>query len=683
MSNTDPGSAQEMNSSNHSNTSSTQLQLFLFRPSISLHLQHTNFQSTLNCRDRGHLNSNEKDNCILQENGRYSKYSHCSDYYNNPIDCESEIFGRESVPLPPLSVLSPFYFVHEKVLTNMELCLEPTVLSCSYDCFNNYFYTGENCGREGREGREEEERERERDGKEGEGRNDLDKWSKSPNIQKNRKNSAGATLHSTSSQSTTESVSSSSSSIFNIFSSRPKGSQRPQSLSLSKPVVATTAARRRGSFGTGTLSSNSLNTQGLGQGQGQGQKSGQIPSRNASYGNSMTEEGASSNDNNNIINNNNKWELDSQKSNSNSNNKNNNYDIDYNNNDNKHGNNGNNNSNVINNSKRYHNDVPSLTALRMVLTASDYPISPPIFPLGGSHRKESVGSNSASASTSCLSVCGGDDYSGYSVNYNYNNYGSNSNSSSYSNINANNNNNNNNSIDINNIKYMQKNLKRGHSGLFNIKTNAPTGTRTRGSISSSANNSTHGFGGGSVGYGLSDVNMGISGNFDNLSVCSDVQRQNNAFRSVSTDANLYVPLFACLEDGLGHGDSSENILCLLHSALLLKAGIMNNNGNENDLTGGEGDRDREGGGGGGDSLIDYEDGDRDSILDTESIASSTQYWEEKGLAGLGLGFGSSFFAAVVGAGTSWMSSSGKSDSRKGNILLSQQTLLNHPSPPGT
>ena len=118
----------------------------------------------------------------------------------------------------------------------------------------------------------------------------------------------------------------------------------------------------------------------------------------------------------------------------------------------------------------------------------------------------------------------------------------------------------------------------------------------------------------------------------------------------------------------------RSILCLLHSALLLKAGIVNNDSNENDLGGGEG--------GGGDSLIDYEDGDRDSILDTESIASSTQYWEEKGLAGLGLGFGSSFFAAVVGAGTSWMSSSGKSDSRKGNLLLSKQSLLNNPSPPG-
>ena len=226
------------------------------------------------------------------------------------------------------------------------------------------------------------------------------------------------------------------------------------------------------------------------------------------------------------------------------------------------------------------------------------------------------------------------------------------------------------------MKNIQKNLKRGHSGLFNIKTNATAGTRTRGSICSSANNSTHGFGGGSVGFGLSDGYLGVSGNFDNLSVCSDVQRQNNAFRSVSTDANVYVPLFACLEDGLGHGDSSENILCLLHSALILKAGIVDNDSNENDQGGREGGRD-----GGGDSLIDYEDGDRDSVLDTESIASSTQYWEERGLAGLGLGFGSSFFAAVVGAGTSWMSSSGKSDSRKGNPLLTS-SLLNNPSPTG-
>ena len=250
----------------------------------------------------------------------------------------------------------------------------------------------------------------------------------------------------------------------------------------------------------------------------------------------------------------------------------------------------------------------------------------------------------------------GNDYDYRDNNDNNNNNSATTNSTTNS-INNNSNNNNNN----NNVRNIQNNLKRINSGLLNMKNNAITGTRTRGSISSSANNSTHGFGP-SLGYGLSDGNLGISGNFETRSVCSDFNRPNNNFPPISTVANVYVPLFACLEDGLGHGDSSENVLCLLHSALLLKSRLLDNddygnneNENENGIVGG------------GDSLIDYEDCDQDSVQDTESIASSNQYWDEKNLGGMGLGFGISFFAAVVDAGTSWMSSSKKEkENGKGN-----------------
>jgi hypothetical protein len=573
------------------------LKQHLSRPSIAFHLSFTNFSNALN----------SKENYSNQENVRYSKYGHCSDYYNSPIDTDVEIFGKESVPLPPLSALSPFYYVHEESLAQFQACLEPVTLSCTYDCFGLYFCTGERDVTDDLESLIDSPRAR---GMSGGGLSGLS----GVGVGTGTGLGSGRREQTTQNPSTPAS-NTPSSSIFNIFSSKKESRSIPGG-SNPNPVPAN-SIRKRGSF-SANLSSNSLNTI---------TPSNLLGARVGSYRN-MSDE--------------NRWENDSLK------------------------------GSVTGRTggKKSSHQTPSLVTLRQVLSSSEYS-SPHIFsPDENGPRKMSVGSASAS-----VSVSGFEDFN---MGHSHNNYTPNQ-SSSTSNV---------------------PGLKRsGNSGLLGTNMGSNYGSKsrgTRGSVASSTNNSTHGFGNSTHGFGNSThgfgnsthgfgnsthgfgnsthgfgnsthgfgpspgYGLGLLGaeNVETASICSEINRNPVKSDASTGYCNVYVPLFAVLEDGLGHSDSSASVLCLLHSALLLKSGLFHTvEPAEEDAC--------------ADSLLDYDEAEeRDSLVDNESIASGTSYW------GQNKGFGSSFFAAVVGAGTSWISG-GKGPEKwgPGPGPLSSQLLL--------
>ena len=572
------------------------LKRHLLRPSISHHLIRTNFQSALN----------SKEFLLNQENGRHSKYGHCSDYYTVPIDSDGEIYGPESVPLPPLSALSPFYFTHSDCLNKYQDCLEPRTLSCTYDCFA-LVSTGVRDSSDECDSVADSPRVR--------GANGIGSGGAGSGVGMGRVRDTGSTgaFPSSSSSSSPSTDTPSSSSIFNIFSSKKEVRMPTGSMN-----VPNTTSRRRGSFST-NLSSNSLNAV---------VPNNSIGTRVGSYRGSSDEY---------------KWENESAKSSSNR-----------------------------QNSRRIHS-VTSLTTLRQTLTSDHSTSFPPIYNSDDViPRKMSMGSVASASQSGYEDQNQSINNSGNNYN-NYNNYNNN-----YNNYNTGNNNNSNSngtfhtSGSSNNIQLVRKSSNSGLLGNANLGatlgTNIGTNTGsnmgsksrgTRGSTASSTNNSTHGFGPGlgpgsgpgtgswnvngvgpGSGYGLGLGLLGLD-NTETGSTCSEMMR-NQIKSDVSTGySNAYVPLFSSLEDGLGHCDISSDILSLLHSALLLKSGLSHEIG--------EGDEE------GGDSVIDFDEAEeRDSMVDTESIASGVSAW-----GGQNRGFGSSFFAAVVGAGSSWMGSGSK------------------------
>jgi hypothetical protein len=531
------------------------LKQHLPRPSIAYHLSFTNFSNALN----------SKENYINQENVRYSKYGHCSDYYTSPIDTDVEIFGRDSVPLPPLSALSPFYYVHEESLAQFQACLEPATLSCTYDCFGLYFCTGDRDVTDDIDSLMDSPRAR---GASGVGLSGL-------GVGTGTGLGSGRREQIPQNNPSTPAANTPTSSIFNIFSSKKENRITPGGTNTN-PVPAN-SIRKRGSF-SANLSSNSLSSI---------TPSNHLNTRVGSFRNISDE---------------NRWENESLK------------------------------GSVTGRTggKKSSHQTPSLVTLRQVLSTSEF--SPPhIFPLEDNGQRK-MSTSSASAT---VSLSGFEDF-----NHSHHSYTPNPNlSSSTSNI---------------------QGLRRsGNSGLLgtnmgsNLGSNYGSKSRgTRGSVASSTNNSTHGFGP-SPGYGL-----GLLGteNVETASICSEINRNPVKSDASTGYCNVYVPLFAVLEDGLGHSDSSASVLCLLHSALLLKSGLFHTvEPAEEEAC--------------GDSLLDYDEAEeRDSLIDNESIASGTSYW------GQNKGFGSSFFAAVVGAGTSWISG-GKGPEKWGPGPLSPQLLL--------